>query len=167
MLNFFVKFLKGLEIVCYILLALAASGYLFGFKNPDFISVSVEIKLPLPLILALTGLGNVYLLNGIFKPMSIKKRHTSLYQTSMMLRITSSMLWFGSGFSIIGTLLWGLGFSKSDYSTIIVIGVLVIAISCLILAYLYQNKSYPNSLNSLLARAIPSLLFASFILCFK
>lgn len=74
------------------------------------------------------------------------------------------MLWFGSSFSIIGTILWGLGFSKSDYWLLLLFGILLIVAGVGLIVF---NKLKPTSLFALLGRAIPSLVVAVLLLVFE
>jgi len=161
MLNIIIKFLRGLEIVCYLLIGISILNFILDIKPPEFINMSNDIKLPLILIVALTMLGNVYLLSGFFRPLKFDRVGQEKVNSQ---KLVSGMLWFGSSFSIIGTILWGLGFSKSDYRLALLLGI-VLAIGCLSLIVL--NKLKPISLFALLGRAIPSLVVAVLLLVFE
>ena len=47
MLNIIIKFLKSLEIVCYLLIGISILNFIIDVKPPEFIIISNDIKLPL------------------------------------------------------------------------------------------------------------------------
>ena len=67
-------------------------------------------------------------------------------------------------FQSLGRILWGLGFSKSDYWLLLLFGILLIVAGVGLIVF---NKLKPTSIFALLGRAIPSLVVAVLLLVFE